>query len=268
MKEPTAAHFLRTPQSGAPRALAWLRLFVGARRLRLSWLAGRLRVRLAKLKGFDVSPTANIGPRCTLGGPSIRLGHHVTLVSDVTLSGAVAIGDNTIVSSHCTLLGESHDYFAPDALPYGTSFIREPITVDANVWIGRAVIVAPGVHVGEGAVLAAGAVVVHDVPACAVVGGNPARVLKMRDEARYHALKSDGRLLHRLRGAHLRISASAVRRVIARLEKQGRVAEDELDWIPVDQRASTLYRVSLLCRASFELGASGYFVSTPPAGQP
>lgn len=249
------------------RLWTWLRRLIGDQRQHASWRAGLFRGHLARLKGFDVDPSANIGPRCALGGPSIRLGRHVSLVSDVTLSGAVSIGDNTILSSHCTLLGESHDYFAPDALPYGTSFIREPIVVESNVWMGRAVIVAPGVHVGEGAVLAAGAVVVHDVPRCAVVGGNPARILKIRDEAQYERLKAEQRLLHAIRGGHLRLSARAIRRTTGLLDQHGRVTEADLGWLPVEQRAPTLYRVSLLRRASFELGPSGYFVTATKAGR-
>ncbi len=51
----------------------------------------------------------------------------------------------------------------------------EPITLDANVWIGAAATVLPGVHIGEGAVVAAGAVVTHDVPPGTPVAGVPAR---------------------------------------------------------------------------------------------
>ncbi|MDE6247445.1 MAG: antibiotic acetyltransferase, partial [Muribaculaceae bacterium] len=47
-----------------------------------------------------------------------------------------------------------------------------------RVWIGQNACILPGVTIGEGAVIAAGAVVTHDVPPYCVVGGNPARVLK------------------------------------------------------------------------------------------
>jgi virginiamycin A acetyltransferase len=55
-----------------------------------------------------------------------------------------------------------------------------PIQVGNNVWIGDAAILLSGVTVGDGAVIAAGAVVTRDVPAFAIVGGSPARLIRMR----------------------------------------------------------------------------------------
>jgi len=60
------------------------------------------------------------------------------------------------------------------------------------------VVIVPGVTIGEGAVIAAGAVVTRDIPACAVAGGNPARVLKYRDRDHYLKLKSEGRVYRKL----------------------------------------------------------------------
>jgi len=54
----------------------------------------------------------------------------------------------------------------------------EPITVRENVWIGGQAVLTPGVTVGDGAVIAAGAVVVEDVPDRVVVAGNPARIVR------------------------------------------------------------------------------------------
>ena len=56
-----------------------------------------------------------------------------------------------------------------------------PIYIGNDVWIGHRVIVLPGVHIGNGAVIGAGAVVTKDVPDYAIVGGNPARVIKYRE---------------------------------------------------------------------------------------
>lgn len=54
------------------------------------------------------------------------------------------------------------------------------VTIGNDVWIGRDVLIMSGVTIGDGAVVAAGALVTKDVPPYAIVGGNPARVVKMR----------------------------------------------------------------------------------------
>jgi acetyltransferase-like isoleucine patch superfamily enzyme len=56
-----------------------------------------------------------------------------------------------------------------------------PIRIDDDVWIGGRSVILPGVHIGQGAVVAAGAVVTRDVVPYAVVGGVPARLIRMRD---------------------------------------------------------------------------------------
>jgi chloramphenicol O-acetyltransferase type B len=56
----------------------------------------------------------------------------------------------------------------------------EPVVIEHDVWVGQDVIIMSGVKVGTGAVLAAGAVVTRDVPPYAIVGGNPAKVIKQR----------------------------------------------------------------------------------------
>jgi maltose O-acetyltransferase len=55
-----------------------------------------------------------------------------------------------------------------------------PVSIGANVWIGGAAVVLPGVTVGDDAVIGAGSVVTRDVPEGAVVAGNPARLLRMQ----------------------------------------------------------------------------------------
>ena len=56
------------------------------------------------------------------------------------------------------------------------------ITVDNDVWIGYGATIMSGVHIGQGAIVAAGAVVTKDVPPYAIVGGVPAKVIKYRFE--------------------------------------------------------------------------------------
>jgi acetyltransferase-like isoleucine patch superfamily enzyme len=57
------------------------------------------------------------------------------------------------------------------------------VTIGSDVWIGRSAIVLPGVQIGDGAVVGAGAVVTKAVPAYAIVAGNPARIIRYRFSA-------------------------------------------------------------------------------------
>lgn len=59
----------------------------------------------------------------------------------------------------------------------------EPVIIDDDVWIGCRVTILPGVRIGKGAIIGAASVVTKDVPEYAIVGGNPAKVIKMRKRA-------------------------------------------------------------------------------------
>ncbi len=60
-----------------------------------------------------------------------------------------------------------------------SDMICKPVRICKNAWIGAGATILPGVTVGENAVVAAAAVVTKDVPANAIVGGNPAKLIKM-----------------------------------------------------------------------------------------
>lgn len=60
------------------------------------------------------------------------------------------------------------------------ALVRGPIIIDDEVWLGTNALIMSGVHIGKGAIVAAGAIVTKDVPPYAIVGGNPARIIKMR----------------------------------------------------------------------------------------
>jgi len=57
---------------------------------------------------------------------------------------------------------------------------EEIIVVGDDVWIGSRSIILPGVNIGHGSIIAAGSIVTKNVPAYAIVGGNPARIIRMR----------------------------------------------------------------------------------------
>lgn len=108
--------------------------------------------------------------------------------------GGVIIGDNFHSGADCKIITANHNYEG-EAIPYDHTVIGKQVTVGDNVWFGDNVLVMPGVTIGEGAILAAGSVVTSDVERCAIVGGNPARLIKYRDIEHYDRLKAEGRFL-------------------------------------------------------------------------
>lgn len=87
----------------------------------------------------------------------------------------------------------SHDYDYGDRIPYGTHFTSKQVTIDDFVWLGSDVIISGNVHIGEGAIVAIGSVVVKDVPPYAIVGGNPAKIIKYRNIEQFEKLKNEKR---------------------------------------------------------------------------
>lgn len=105
--------------------------------------------------------------------------------------GEVWFGNNFHSGTNCRIITQSHNYDSGDAIPYDGTYVLKKIVIEDNVWFGHNVIVTGNVTIGEGAIVAAGAVVVKDVPKYAIVGGNPAKVIKYRDFTHYNRLKTE-----------------------------------------------------------------------------
>ena len=124
---------------------------------------------------------------------NIEIGNNVRIGEGTYINahGGLFIGNNVHFGPKVFIWTSNHNYFAPEKLPYDDTMIYKNITINNNVWVGAKVILIPGVTIGEGAVIAMGAVVTKDVPPCAVVGGNPAKILKYRDIEIYNKLKNN-----------------------------------------------------------------------------
>ena len=85
----------------------------------------------------------------------------------------------------------SHDYDHGDEIPYGSSYMEKYVNIVDFVWMGSDVTISGNVNIGEGAIIAIGSVVVKDVPDYAIVGGNPAKIIKYRDIEHFKKLKEE-----------------------------------------------------------------------------
>ena len=111
--------------------------------------------------------------------PSISIGKHTIINQQCVLDGrgGLRIGNNVSVSAGVWLLTDGHDMhdpFFPEVLA--------PINIGDYVWIGSRALVLPGVTIGDGSVVAAGAVMTKDVPRYTIVGGVPARAIGTRSQ--------------------------------------------------------------------------------------
>ena len=95
--------------------------------------------------------------------------------AELDARGGIKVGHDTNISSHVKLITGSHDIDDPD---YTADFL--PIHIGHHVWIGTGAMVLQGVKIGDGAVVAAGAVVTKDVEPWTVAGGIPARKIGTR----------------------------------------------------------------------------------------
>ncbi len=118
-----------------------------------------------------------IPPFYTDYGLNITIGRAVFIGYECAFTGhaAIDIADQVMIAHRVNLVTGGHPTEPDRRREYITA---EPITIDTNVWIGAAATVLPGVHIGADAVVAAGAVVTHDVPPATLVAGVPATVIR------------------------------------------------------------------------------------------
>lgn len=124
---------------------------------------------------------------------NIFLGNNVIIGQKSLIEGMgkITIGNNVIFGPNVTIWSAIHNYEKPEMLPYDDKVIFKEVIIEDNVWIGAKSIIIPGVKICEGAIIGMGSVVTKDVPKGAVVGGNPAKILKYRNLEQYEKLKEE-----------------------------------------------------------------------------
>ncbi|HEX2144414.1 MAG TPA: acyltransferase, partial [Glycomyces sp.] len=157
-----------------------------------------LQERLASERGYGFGGDCFVSPRAAIQNDALRLGDRsyvaagaylsgdVTLGADCSINpytvvrGEITIGSGVRIGAHTSIIAFNHVISDYDAPFVSQGLTAQGVTIGDDVWIGSHVVVLDGVRVGSKSVLAAGAVVTKDVPEGAIVGGNPARVLKWR----------------------------------------------------------------------------------------
>ncbi|GAC1317817.1 MAG: hypothetical protein NVSMB25_06210 [Thermoleophilaceae bacterium] len=201
------------PLHGGPIAL--LRFMRAHRMTTLKYaalIARLLRRRYLSTYGprLHLDGLAFIGPRVTLqigSGARVELGRWSWLGHGTKIrchEGAISIGAKSVLGQECTLSAYQHISIGRECViadrvmlidfDHGAAEVERPVRLQGiykrdvrvgnNVWIGYGACILRGVTVGDNAIVGAGAVVTRDVPANAVVGGVPAKVIRMREVPR------------------------------------------------------------------------------------
>lgn len=133
------------------------------------------------IKFVEIIGNVTVGNHTTINGPNvqilsklnpIRIGNFCSVAKDVTIQEYNHRADRL-----STYNFEKH-IFAGKSINDVVS--KGPIVIGSDVWIGTKCVILSGVTIGDGAIVAAGSIVTKDVPAYAIVGGNPARVIRYR----------------------------------------------------------------------------------------
>ena len=102
----------------------------------------------------------------------------------------IEIGDNCMFGPNVSIYTAGHPIH-PDTRKSGYEYGKS-VTIGDNVWIGGSVVIIPGVHIGDNAVIGAGSVVTSDIPDMVVAAGNPCRIIReITDEDRRYYYKRE-----------------------------------------------------------------------------
>lgn len=160
------------------------RLKVITRRLYYSYKAKRCFISC----GIDLK----VNHRCTFSS-NMYVGNHCNFNGMIVNGGGrIVIGDYFHSGIECMMISQNHNYEG-EKIPYDSTYVKKNITIGDCVWLGNRVTIVGNVNIGEGAIVAAGSVVCKDIPSCAIVGGNPAKIIKYRNKEHYYKLKTERR---------------------------------------------------------------------------
>lgn len=135
---------------------------------------------LLRMFGAEVGREVHVYPTARVLMPwNLVIGDHSSIGDRAYLYniGKLTIGKQATVSYRAHICGGTHDYTLQSF-----ALVKTPITIGDGAWVCTDAFVGPGVDVGARAIVGARAVTMKDVPAGAIVGGNPAKLIRMRDD--------------------------------------------------------------------------------------
>jgi|O827metagenome_2_1110793.scaffolds.fasta_scaffold05266_4 maltose O-acetyltransferase len=114
-------------------------------------------------------------------GEEFEIGDNSTVGFRSDIYGPVKIGKDVMIGPEVAIYTHNHKHDEIDIPMIKQGYTEnKPVYIEDNVWIGRRVLIMPGVCIGTGSIVAAGAVVTKNVEPYSIVGGNPAKIIKYR----------------------------------------------------------------------------------------
>ena len=112
-----------------------------------------------------------------------------------TGKAGIIIGNNVSIAFGNIFLTNNHNYKSKKLIPFDEINYSSPIEIEDCVWIGAGCIILGGIKIGKGAIIGAGSVLTKSVPECAIVAGNPAKIIGWRDKEIFDKLNRENKFL-------------------------------------------------------------------------
>lgn len=128
-------------------------------------------------KDVNIERKANFGT-----GIGVCLGDESGLGINCVVPSDIKIGKWVMMGPNCYILSNNHRFDKTDVpMCYQGMSEKKPVVIEDDVWIGRDVLILPGRHIKNGSIIAAGCVLCKDFSEYSIVGGNPSRLIRMRN---------------------------------------------------------------------------------------